>query len=268
MGAPWIVDDELWDLVEPLIPVPTRNFRHPGRKRLPASECLQRILFVLHTGIEWADLPTELGCGSGSTCRRRMLEWAEAGVWQRLHEVMLAELHAANRIDWSRVALDSSHVRALKKGRFTGLSPVDRRKSGAKHHLVVDGAGHPLTVAVSATHTHDTSTLTEMLDALPRVAGKPGRPRWRPAVMLADRGYDSQTNPNALRQRGIVPLIARRGQAHGPGLGTLLWVVERTLSWLHQYRRLRTRWDRRADLHQGFLILTCALICYRRLHSF
>ncbi|GAA2668308.1 hypothetical protein GCM10010428_22860 [Actinosynnema pretiosum subsp. pretiosum] len=86
--------------------------------------------------------------------------------------------------------------------------------------------------------------------------------------MLADCGYDSQANRNALRSRGIDPLIARRGQPHGSGPGTLRWVVERTLSWLHQYRRLRTRWDRRADLHQGFLNLACALICHRRLHSF
>ncbi|ATE53644.1 IS5/IS1182 family transposase [Actinosynnema pretiosum] len=267
MAAPWIVDDDLWDLVEPLIPVPTRNFRHPGRKRLPARECLQGILFVLHTGIEWADLPTELGFGSGSTCRRRMVEWTEAGVWQRLHEVLLAELHAANRIDWSRAAIDSPR-QGTKRGAFTGPSPVDRRKTGSKHHVVVDGAGHPLTVAVSAANTHDTTTLTEMLDALPRIAGKPGRPRWRPEVMLADRGYDSAANRKTLRRRRILPLIARRGQPHGSGLGTLRRVVERTLSWLHQYRRLRTRWDHRADLHQGFLNLACALICYRRLHSF
>ncbi len=114
MTAPWIVDNELWDLVKPLIPVPTRNFRYPGRKRLPARGCLQGILFVLHTGIEWADLPTELGFGPGSTGRRRMVEWTEAGVWQRLHQVLLAELHASNRIDRSRTAIDSSHVRALK----------------------------------------------------------------------------------------------------------------------------------------------------------
>ncbi len=85
-------------------------------------------------------------------------------------------------------------------------------------------------MAVSAANTHDTGTLGEMVDAMPRVAGKPGRPRWRPEVMLADRGYESRANLNTLRRRGIVPLIARRGQPHGSGLGTLRWVVERTLS--------------------------------------
>jgi len=120
MSKPWLVEDELWELIEPLIPVPPRRFRSPGRKRLPDRECLQGILFVLHTGIGWEHLPQELGFGSGMTCWRRLRDWNDAGVWQRLHEVMLARLREANRIDWSRAVVDSSHVRALKGGRTPG----------------------------------------------------------------------------------------------------------------------------------------------------
>ena len=120
MSKPWLVEDELWELIEPLIPVPPRRFRSPGRKRLPDRECLQGILFVLHTGIGWEHLPQELGFGSGMTCWRRLRDWNEAGVWQRLHEVMLARLREANRIDWSRAVVDSSRVRALKGGRAPG----------------------------------------------------------------------------------------------------------------------------------------------------
>ena len=120
MSKPWLVEDELWELIEPLIPVPPRRFRSPGRKRLPDRECLQGILFVLHTGIGWEHLPQELGFGSGMTCWRRLRDWNEAGVWQRLHEVILAELRGANRLDWSRAVVDSSHVRALKGGRAPG----------------------------------------------------------------------------------------------------------------------------------------------------
>jgi transposase len=116
VSKPWLVDDGLWELVEPLIPVPPRRHRNPGRRRLPDRLCLQGILFVLHTGIGWEHLPQELGFGSGMTCWRRLRDWNEAGVWQRLHEVLLAELRAANRIDWSRAVVDSSHVRALKGG--------------------------------------------------------------------------------------------------------------------------------------------------------
>src|SRR5580765_114754 len=80
-AAPWIVSDELWELIEPLLPKVERRFRYPGRKRLPDRAALQGILFVLHTGISWTHLPPELGFGSGSTCWRRMDEWQQAGVW-------------------------------------------------------------------------------------------------------------------------------------------------------------------------------------------
>jgi transposase len=74
------------------------------------------ILFVLHTGIQWEHLPQELGFGSGMTCWRRLRDWNEAGVWQQLHEVLLAELNASAKLDWSRTVVDSSHVRAVKGG--------------------------------------------------------------------------------------------------------------------------------------------------------
>src|SRR5919198_3865508 len=108
-----LVSDELWELIEPLIPVKPRRFRHPGRKPLPDRQVLTGILFVLKTGIGWEHLPQEMGCGSGMTCWRRLREWQEAGVWQRLHELLLARLREADRIDWSRAAVDSSHLPAL-----------------------------------------------------------------------------------------------------------------------------------------------------------
>jgi transposase len=113
---PWIVSDELWARIEPLLPVVRRRFRSPGRRRLPDRQILQGILFVLHTGIQWEFLPQELGFGCGMTCWRRLQEWNAAGVWQRLHEILLAELHTAGRLDWSRTAVDSSHVRAARRG--------------------------------------------------------------------------------------------------------------------------------------------------------
>lgn len=111
--ASQIVTDELWELVEPLIPKVERRFRYPGRKRIPDRQVLTGILFVLKTGIPWEDLPQEMGCGSGVTCWRRLAEWQQQGVWQRLHEVLLARLNAADGIDWQRAAIDSSHVRAF-----------------------------------------------------------------------------------------------------------------------------------------------------------
>src|SRR5215208_2993962 len=113
-AKPWVVSDELWKRIEPLLPKVERRFRYPGRKRLPDRQALQGILFVLYTGIAWRHLPLELGFGSGSTCYRRLDEWQRAGVWERLHALLLAELRAAGELEWARAVADSSHVQAKK----------------------------------------------------------------------------------------------------------------------------------------------------------
>lgn len=113
-AKPWDVPNALWKLVEPLLPKTERRFRYPGRKRLGNRETLQGILFVLYTGIAWRHLPLELGFGSGATCRRRLDEWQRAGVWDRLHELLLSHLQKAGEIEWSRTAVDGSHVQAKK----------------------------------------------------------------------------------------------------------------------------------------------------------
>src|SRR5215831_12647869 len=113
-SAPWVVSDELWLRVEPLLPKVERRFRYPGQRRLPDRQALQGILFVLHTGIAWRHLPLELGYGGGSTCYRRMVAWQQAGVWERLHALLLAELRAADGLEWSRAVADASHVQAKK----------------------------------------------------------------------------------------------------------------------------------------------------------
>lgn len=112
----------------------------------------------------------------------------------------------------------------------------------------------------------DRRQLIPMVDAVPPVAGKAGAPKRRPKYLLADRGYDSDPHRRQLEMRGIEPVIARRHTDHGSGLGKFRWVVERTISWLHQYRRLRSRWEKSPVMHQAFLSLACAMICFRLLH--
>ncbi|MFC8567331.1 IS5 family transposase [Streptomyces sp. NPDC057245] len=267
MGAsPWIVPDELWDRLEPLLPQRPRRFRYPGRKPLPDREVLCGIPYVLHTGIQWEHLPQELRFGSGMTCWRRLRHWNEASVWQRLHEVLLAELNAAARLDWSRCVADSARQGA-KRGLRTGPSPVDRGRAGSKHHVITDGHGTPLAVLLTGGNRNDVTQLLPLLDAVPPVRGRIGHPRRRPDSLFADRGYDHDVYRDQVRARGIVPAIARRGTMHGTGLGTYRWVVERTIAWRHGFRRLRIRWERRADIHEAFLKLACCLITHRQLRS-
>ena len=120
----------------------------------------------------------------------------------------------------------------------------------------------PLAVQLAAANTHDVRTAVPLVLEAPAVPGKPGRPKQKPASLLADKGYDSGPLRGILRWLGIRPRIPRRGEGER-GLGRLRWVVERTLSWFHQFRRLRIRWDRRPDVHQAFLDLAAAVICYR-----
>jgi transposase len=116
-----IIDDELWKRIEPLLPKPkARREKYPGRKPVPDRAALSGIVFVLRTGLRWRDLPAEMGCGSGVTCWRRLRDWQEVGVWDRLHELLLSELRAAGQIDLSRVVVDSSSVRAIGAGQKLG----------------------------------------------------------------------------------------------------------------------------------------------------
>ncbi len=108
-----LVPDELWAVIEPLIP-PEPPKPKGGRPRLPDRKALTGILFVLKTGMQWEMLPKELGCGCGMTCWRRLRDWQEAGVWARLHHELLNRLGEADRIDWRRAALDSSSVPAKR----------------------------------------------------------------------------------------------------------------------------------------------------------
>lgn len=133
--------------------------------------------------------------------------------------------------------------------------------------MLTDGNGLPMAVTLTAAHVHDVNELLPLVDAVPPIGGKVGAPRYRFDELFADRAYDSAFHRQALKACGITPRIARRGEAHGSGLGVYRWVVERTLSWLHQFRRLRIRYERRPDIHQAFMTIGCIIICWRTLQA-
>ena len=127
--AKQLLDDDLWNLIEPILPAPKRRrFRYPGRKPITHRQTLNGILFVLKTGIGWEYLPLEMGCGSGMTCWRRLRDWQRRGVWQRLHGLLLNKLRQADKIDWSRAVVDSTSVRAV----FGGRTPARIRRIDGK----------------------------------------------------------------------------------------------------------------------------------------
>jgi transposase len=259
-----LVTDELWAKVEPLLPPPPeRRFRFPGRKPLGYRQVLTGILFVLKTGIAWDDLPAELGCGCGKTCRHYLRLWHRAGVWRRLHALLLAELNGADQIDWERALIDASFCKAPEGGEDTGPNPTDRGKSGSKHHVLTDARGIPLNATVTAANVNEVTQALDVLVSKPAVGGKPGPKRERPERLQGDGAYDSEPLRAVLRWLGITPVLGRRNREHGSGLGKLRWFVERTIAWLHSFGRLRRRLDRLTEIQDAFLRLACSLICLR-----
>ena len=258
--------DDFYELVSHHLPPEQPVGPHGGRPRIRHRVVVRVIWYVLVTGCRWEDVPAELGC-SGRTAHRRLRLWEELGLWDRLHADLLRLLKQAHRLDGDVVIVDSVVVRAFGGGEQTGPSPVDRRKKGSKHTLLVDRHGVPLALRTAAANASDHTQILPMVLDFPRVGGTPGRPKELPDELYADRGYDSEDTRRLLAWLGIEPHIARRRTAHGSGLGKVRWVVERTISWLKGLRRLRVRYDRGAVIQEAWNTLAAAVICFRLLHD-
>jgi len=133
--------------------------------------------------------------------------------------------------------------------------------------VIGDRGGIPLAVRLTGANRHDSMVFEDLIDAVPRIRQPSGQRRKRPAKLHADKAYDSPRGRRFLHRRRIRVRIARKGIESSARLGRHRWVIERTLAWLHRYRRLTIRYERRVDLHQAFLTLGCALICFNHLPS-
>ena len=202
---------------------------------------------------------------SGVTCWRRFRDWQKAGVWHRLHCVLLDKLGLSGRIDWSRASLDSASVAAKRGGERTGPNPVDRGRAGTKHHLLVDKEGVPLAASISAANVHDSKLLQEVVDSVGPVRGRLGRPRKRPEKLHADKSYDYPRCRQFLRKRGIKARIATRGVESSEKLGRHRWVVERTFAWLSQNRRMSKDYERLCSTSESFVYAAMSRLMVRRL---
>ncbi|GIW88232.1 MAG: DDE transposase [Isosphaeraceae bacterium] len=258
--------DGFYELLAPHLPPEPSVGPNGGRPPVPHRVVLRVLWHVLATGARWEDVPPELGC-SGRTALRRLRAWQERGAWARLHAEPLRLLERAGRLDADAVVVDSVHVRAFGGGQRAGPSPVDRRKPGSKHTLMVDRGGVPLAIRTAGANASDHTQILPVVLDYPRVGGTAGRPKELPDELYADRGYDGDATRSLLAWLGVEPHIARRRTPHGSGLGRVRWVVERTISWLKGLRRMRVRYDRLAVVQDAWHSLAASVICYRLLHE-
>src|SRR4051794_32315795 len=249
-----LVSDELWARIEPLLPPEKpRRFRFPGRRPIDRRDILTGIVFVLKTGIAWDDLPAELGWGCGRTCRDTLAAWQRAGVWDRLHEMLLDEVGDRGLIDWSRALIDSATSKAPKGGEETGPNPTDRRKKGSKHHVATDAHGVPLATELTGAQRHDTTQMLPLVDAIPPIKGPRGRPRGDMTRGGAPRGSPGPRRSRARGAgRGVAPigsraigLTTRRRIARGRG------GAGSSRSWRSEGRPTAAAWGRRVGTSSG-----------------
>src|ERR1700694_3809160 len=240
-----LVDDDLWTRIEPLLPKRKhRNRRYAGRKPIPDRAVLTGILFVLRSGIPWNMLPREMGCGSGSTCWRRLARWQRAGVWKRLHRALLTELRRRGQLDLARAVVDSASLRALRGGKKldrtlpiavrpgrnimflptpTGLrlSRASRRRTGPTGRSCCrwctpfrPGAGVLLGRCESRGSCKATAdTIRSRIGTNSRGAGSPAS--WRNADGRTAAGWGAHGGWSSARWRGCIDFVASTCDTNG-----------------------------------------------------
>src|SRR3954447_4749606 len=183
--------DEFFEAVAHHLPPEQPVGPKGGRPRVGHRVVVRVLWFVLTTGARWEDVPPELG-GSGRTAHRRLRAWEEAGIWNRLHADLLAALKRAGKLDADTVIIDGVTVRAFGGGEATGPSPVDRRKAGTKHTLMVDRHGVTPAIRTAGADASDHRQILPVVVDFPRIKGTPGRPEELPDELYADRGFDCE----------------------------------------------------------------------------
>ncbi len=258
--------EEFYESVIDLLPEESIPGLKGGRPPIPHRIVLKVIWFVLTTGCRWKDVPLELGC-CGETARTRLQEWEVTGIWDQVHHLFLTLLRKNNKLDMDVAIIDSTQVRAFGGGDKTGPSPVDRRKKGTKHTLMVDINGVPLFIRSNSANTSDQKEILPTVVNFPEIGGKPGRPKTHPKDLYADAGYDCDATREVLKFIGINPHIRKRKSPHGSHLGKIRWVVERTISWIKGLRRMRIRYDRNETIIDAWTTVAASVICYNILHD-
>lgn len=263
--------DALWALVEPLLPVRKRHRLGCHNPRVDDRRAMNTILFVLRTSTAWHSVPRGPDLCHGSSAYRRFREWTKAKVFARFWKLALEKYDELKGLDWKYLTMDGSVTKAPHGGEETGPSAVDRRKDGTKRNLMTGAAGIPVGMAIGPAGGPDHPYVEAVFNSMPLKWPAGIRP-----IMLMDAGYDYAHVRASLRKRNVDECIARqphRDHTRTDNLPPLLprsirkrrHVVEITHSWMNGYRRVRFRWERRADCYMAKLHLTMGLVILQRL---
>lgn len=239
-ALPTYLIEPIWDQFADLLP--DRKVDHPlgcHRARIPERVVFEKLVAVLVFGCAYWRI-ADCSC-SATTLRRRRDEWIDAGIMDALREIALDAYDRMIGLELADIAVDGCITKAPCGGEIAGKSPVDRGKGGTKRSTVVDANGIPLGAIAAPANRHDSPLLEETLDTLESLGPLPEQ-----ISVHLDRGYDSRTTRQKLKDRGLNPAISEKGKP-APLAATKRWVVERTNSWNNAHKKLlwcTERWDR------------------------
>jgi putative transposase len=260
------VSDELWAVLEPLLPEHENTHRFGGgRPRTPDRQCADAIFYVLRTGCQWQALNQTDMCPS-STAHDRYQEWVKADVFLKFWQKGVIQFDELTGIDWDWLSMDGAITKAPLGGENTGPNPTDRAKSGVKRSLLTEGHGVPLALAVEGANRHDMKLVRDTIESM--VVERPEPTNEKQQGMCLDKGYDYQEVRDTLIEFGFTAHIRSRGEEaqelkREAGKRARRWVVERTHSWMNRFRRILIRWEKKPENYIAFLHFACALIAFR-----
>jgi putative transposase len=260
------ISDELWAVLQPLLPVPVNTHRlGGGRPRVSDRRCADAIFYILRTGCQWQALDQTELCAH-STAHDRFQEWVNAGVFLKLWQAGVERFDELHEIDWDWLSMDGAMTKAPLGGEKTGRNPTDRGKSGVKRSVLTEGHGVPIAVEIEGANRHDMKLTRPTLVGI--AVERPEPTEAKPQGMCLDKGYDYDEARTTLKEFGFTAHIRSRGEevkelAREAGFKARRWVVERTHSWMNRFRRLLVRWEKKPENYLAFVHFVCGLIALR-----
>lgn len=260
------IPDELWAVLQPLLPVHVNTHCFGGgRPRRADHACADVIFYVLRTGCQWQALDHTEFCAH-STAHDRFQAWTEAGVFLRLWQAGVARFDELRGIEWGWLAMDGALTKAPLGEEKTGRNPTDRGKSGVKRSLLTEGHRVPISVPIDGANRHAMKLVRTTLERL--VVERPAPTLERPQGMCLDTGYAYDEVYTILQEFGFTAHVRSRGDEakavkREAGFKARRGVVERAHSWMNRFRRLLVRWDKKPENYLGFLHFACGLLAFR-----
>ena len=261
--AKYQIPDPLWRQISPLLPKP-KDKKKPGRPRMDDRKAMTAILYLLKTGCQWKALPRSLG--KSSTVHDRFTEWTQSGVFTKLWRQGVLDYDRKKGIQWEWQAMDGAQNQAPLGGECVGKSYKHRGKNGTNRSILVEGRGVPLSAVAERANLNDFKLTQTTLSSL--VVPRPTPTKEKPQHLCLDRGYDYPEVDQIVAAFGYTAHIARKGddptkREQPPVYRARRWVVERTHSWLNNFRRLLIRWEKKVANYLGMLHFACAWISFR-----